>query len=118
MNVRIVKRPAGEAPENIRDAWIGLLLPVDPHYPHLITCQVGGVLSIQKPFLADQSEEVDSPSVRGYLVDALAAINLLEESSPSAAAWWRVNTPFLLQPGQVLHFDEECCEAEQPYIVH
>jgi hypothetical protein len=102
MNVRIIKRPLGEAPEDIRDAWIGLLLPVDPRYPDLITCHVGGVLS----------NEVDGRSMRGYLVNAIAAINLLEESSPSAAAWWRVNTPFLLQPEQLLHFDEECCEAE------
>ena len=117
MNVRIVKRPLGEAPENIRDAWISLLLPVDPRYPHLINCKVGGVLSIQKPFPA-RPEEVDGPSMRGYLVNAMAAINLLEESSPSAAAWWRLNTPFLLRAGQMLHFDEECCEVEQPYIVH
>lgn len=44
MNVRIVKRPLGDAPENVRDAWIGLLLPVDPRYPYPISRKLGACL--------------------------------------------------------------------------
>ena len=34
----------------------------------------------------------------GYLVDAPAALAILEAAHPDAAAWWRANTPHLFRP--------------------
>jgi hypothetical protein len=40
----------------------------------------------------------------GYLVDAPAAIAILEAAHPEAAAWWKANTPHLLRPRRRLLF--------------
>jgi hypothetical protein len=52
------------------------------------------------------------PRKRGYAVDPATAVNILEQVDPSAAAWWRTNTPHLFKPGRCLFFDEECCVSE------
>jgi hypothetical protein len=93
MEIRIVKRPVGEAPENIRDAWIGLRLPVLPNYPRIVYFGSGR-------------------SVRGYSVDPTTAINLLKKANPLAAAWWLTNTPQVFTPERCFVFDEECCVTE------
>jgi hypothetical protein len=46
------------------------------------------------------------------VVDALTAFGRLETVNPSAAEWWRTNTPHLLKRGRILFFDEECCVVE------
>jgi hypothetical protein len=110
MNIRIVKRPFGEAPEEVRDAWIGLLIPVLPRYSRLRERHCVGVLSgpqswVLKCFLVLTGR---SERKRGYIVDAAAAIELLESANLLAATWWRTNTPYLLKAGQQLFFDAEC----------
>jgi hypothetical protein len=52
------------------------------------------------------------PRQRGYAVDMTAAVQLLENFNPPAAAWWRSNTPHLFEPGLTLLFEEECCVIE------
>jgi hypothetical protein len=109
MNIRIVKRPRGEAPEEIRDAWIGVLLPIDRRYFPVRPRLVWGALSLRP-----------RQTLQGYVVDTSAALNLLEKSNPVAAAWWRTNAPHLFKPeGNLLFdhgnfvFDEECCVIEE-----
>lgn len=117
MNVRIVKRPFGEAPEEIRDAWIGLLLPVSPDCPSPMEAYALGVLSAPRSLFGlwlKQWFPPKEPPVRGYAVDALTAFRRLETVNPSAAEWWRTNTPHLLNRGRILFFDEDCCVVEFP----
>jgi len=104
MNVRIVKRPKGEAPENVRDAWIGLLLPVLPRYPRTLVRRGSGVLSGPRSWLAMWLHELigTGQRTRGYGVDTAAAANLLENVNPLAATWWRTNAPHLFKPGRAL----------------
>jgi hypothetical protein len=52
------------------------------------------------------------PRMRGYVVDTAAAIDLLENVNPLAAAWWRTNAPHLFKRGHCLFFHEECCVVE------
>jgi hypothetical protein len=113
MNVRIVKRPDGEAPEDVRGAWIGLSVPVLRHYSR-IKRRGTGVLSGPRSWLAMWLKEVVGPlpRMRGYAVDTVAAIDLLENINPLAAAWWRKNTPHLFEPGGCLFFEEDCCVVE------
>jgi hypothetical protein len=47
--------------------------------------------------------------VAGYAVEALAAVDILGERSPEAAAWWRQNTPHLMAPKRYLIFHREVC---------
>src|SRR5580698_1418153 len=100
MDIRITKTPPGEAPEAIRSAWVGLLLPLAVSGPR--TVPAVGVLSRPKTFfgwlLARLFGRIKLK--RGYLVESHRAIELLAAQKPEAAKWWRENTPRYLQPGR------------------
>jgi hypothetical protein len=114
MNIRIMKRPAGEAPESIRDAWIGLTLPVLPDYCHVVeVCEYG----IRSDLLSRLTVELKAlvgggARERGYVVDPTAAVDLLKKVNPLAAAWWLVNVPHVFKEGRSFLFNEECCMME------
>jgi hypothetical protein len=114
MKIRIVTRPLGEAPEDIRDAWIGLALPVAPKFPTVVERRIFGVLSSPRAFVSTCLRLLFGrrERMRGYMVDAVAAIDTLREKSPQAAEWWQANTQHLIKPGLCLLFDEDCCVVE------
>jgi hypothetical protein len=118
MNIRIVRRPDGEAPEDIRDAWIGLLLPVVPSHSRLVERRSFGVLSGPRSRLAFRFKAMfgRGTSKQGYMVYTLLAIDILEDVNPLAAAWWKTNVPHMLKPGLCLLFEEECCLVENPPV--
>ena len=96
MNIRIASVPPGEAPEEVRAAWVGLSLPVTTPKPR--TVRTHGVRSGPRNALALFLATLvgGGRRERGYLVDAAAAIDLLGRHSPEAAAWWREHAPHLL----------------------
>jgi hypothetical protein len=115
MTIRIVKRPHGEAPENIRDAWIGLVLPVKG--ARLVEGRGFGVLSVPRTWLGRRLKKWfgQVPRLQGYLVETAAAVDLLKRANPSAASWWTANTPHLFEsPELCLLFEKECCIVESP----
>jgi hypothetical protein len=115
MQIRIVKRPRGEAPDDIRDAWIGLLLPVVPEHSTPVEGRGWGARSTPRTRFARLLLPLFGRprlAVRGYLVDIAVAVQILDGAHPSAAAWWRTNTPHLLKPGMTFVFEEECCVVE------
>ncbi len=114
MNIRILKRPIGEAPEHIRDAWIGLTLPVLPQFPDVITARSFGVLTGPRNWLTSRLRTFlgGGELNRGYPVDSAGAFEILKKANPPAAAWWLANAPHLLRNKRSLFFDEECCRAE------
>lgn len=72
----IIKIPAGEAPKEIRKAWIGPTFPCSPilgwiHGEH-------GALS-----------KKETPERYGFTVPQAAAIRILEKHNTQAAAYWR-----------------------------
>jgi hypothetical protein len=116
MHVRIVKRPLGEAPEHIRDAWIGLLLPVELHFPRVVQGHGLGVLTGLPSWMGAQAAlwHGSTGHEKGYVVESSAALDVLAAANPQAAEWWRTNTPHLWERGKWLGFDEECCVVEDP----
>jgi hypothetical protein len=88
--IRIKSRPPGGAPENIRDAWIGVIMPaIEMHGP-----------------LADVLTHRREPKRNGgYGVSWTNAMRALGEGNPQARAWWESNTS-----GGQLIFAPECCE--------
>ena len=46
----------------------------------------------------------------GYIVASLAGIEVLERGNPSAARWWRENTPHLVRKRRYLIFPVDCCK--------
>jgi hypothetical protein len=96
--IRIVEPPPGEAPADIRAAWVGLELPTlgdrDGPSSHI----VAGVLSGEEATFAV-----------GYAVSGRAAVELLAGHAPDAAAWWRTNAPHVLRNGFQLVFPADVC---------
>jgi hypothetical protein len=97
--VRIVAVPPGEAPEQVRRAWIGLELPVTRHTPDAGSSRVEGVLSSQAAYCAD-----------GYAVYGGEAVRILAIKDPMAAAWWHSNAPHVVRGGYELVFPANVCE--------
>jgi hypothetical protein len=97
--VRVVALPPGEAPEEIRGAWIGLELPVAGRHAEGGSQGVSGVLS-------NQPAECGA----GYAVDGAEAVRILAAQDPEAAAWWRSHAPHVLGNGYQLVFPAEVCE--------
>jgi len=77
--IKMVKVPAGPAPEKFREAWLGLELPAKGE--------------------AFAQPEVDFTTgemvIRGktYMVPKEAALKILEQKSPEAAQWFRIYFP-------------------------
>jgi hypothetical protein len=99
MKIKIIAVPAGEAPEKVRRAWVGLEIPLPAGKQSLVVGESSGTASGKKT------------AFRGYFVDTETAVSLLAERAPTAAAWWRQNAAPLFQPGRGLGFREEFCET-------
>lgn len=75
--IEIVSLPNGEAPEEVRKAWIGCALPCLPSCGH-VAVPVQGVLS--NVWLMDK--------VDGFDVPQGIALRVLEHVAPEAARWF------------------------------
>ncbi|WGI21079.1 hypothetical protein [Amylibacter sp. IMCC11727] len=109
MYIEIIKRPNGEAPEWVRDAWIGLRLPLYHHLP--VTSKVQGVVTGSRTRLgAFLKGLVQEPqTMTGYYVHSKGAIEILAAFNTDAAKWWVDNAPHSLEEGQVLMFETQVC---------
>ena len=98
--IRIVAAPPGEAPPDIRAAWIRCVLPL--------------VAGTDSPEFGGASRGVvtrkPAKAFAGFGVPARDALVILEQRDPAAAQWWREHAPRLLQPGKVLVFSADVCE--------
>jgi hypothetical protein len=99
-SVRIVATPGGEAPLAIREAWVGLTLPLAYPSPHRV--ETIGILSLTR-----------QPPRVGYLVDGRQAVNILAEKAPQAATWWLEQASHVVDEGYCLVFSAEVCEVEE-----
>jgi len=112
MMVRIVDTPPGEAPLAVRQAWVGLVLPLWPGEAGPRSVLTAGVLSGPRSlwgFLWGRLIRRFKP-LDGFLVDAAAAVDILARHDPSAAAWWRERAPLAVASGRVLVFRADVCE--------
>ena len=111
--ITIDSRPAGPAPEWVRDQWIGLSLPLVPgHEPRSHCMKVIPRFIDQRSFwyelkwsfgIRPKTEEWD-----GFLVHAEEAVAVLEKANRTkAVGWWR--TCVRITPSTRWVFDAECC---------
>jgi hypothetical protein len=107
--VRIVAVPPGEAPDWVRQKWVGLELPV---HSRPRPFRGFGVLTGPRTFLRSLWAILSGQgeTIFGYAIDAAAALAALQRSSPEAAQWWRDNAPRHMQPGRCLLFHATVCE--------
>jgi hypothetical protein len=109
-SIRITSTPQGEAPISIRDAWVGLELPLLRDKP--LRYLGSGVLSGPRSFVATLVHLVTLRLTvhTGFVVPSLTAVEILEKSDPVAARWWRDNAPHMVRRGRNFLFSPECCE--------
>lgn len=112
MHIRITHTPPGEAPAHIRQAWVGLVLPVHERYAGEQRRLGVGVLSGPRTWLGVLLAMLTGRAkhATGYVVDAKTALDLLATHAPEAAEWWRTHTPHFLEPGRCFLFAAEGCE--------
>ena len=109
--MEIVATPAGEAPLWVREAWVGMTLPLAPG-PNGSEYEVVGVLSMgRRPSLLGRL--LLGPArrrVKGYRVPSGEAVRLLAERHADAAAWWSHNVHWV-ECGVFL-FDPPACRVK------
>lgn len=104
--LKITSVPPGEAPDWVRQHWVGLALPLPDGCEAPVTLPTFGVLSTPKTRIGQYLARFfgRARTETGYLVESLPAFDLLAQSSREAADWWRAHTPELAQPGRYLLF--------------
>ena len=109
-SIRITSVPPGEAPVTVREAWMGLALPLHRERPGRYLGS--GVLSGPRTVGASLFRLLTFRFAlhQGYAVPTLPAIEVLERSNPVAARWWRENTPHVVRARRYFIFPAECCE--------
>ena len=93
--------PPGEAPAWVREKWVGLRLPLAQNTQNAKSFRVAGVLTGPRSLRALLAALFAGGfrRVEGYVVDAPAALAILESAHPEAAAWWREHVPHSFLPG-------------------
>ena len=112
--VRFISVPPGEAPLNVRRAWVGLVVPLDTRFgnqPRQVS--VFGVVTGPRDLLVRLWDVLTgkAPKVDGFILPARQCVDLLEGKDPKAAAWWRENAPHMLAPGKFFVFAADACEV-------
>lgn len=109
-HVRILNRPCGVAPEWVRDAWIGCLLPLVEGECGWVEC-----VDVSKAPMSRLSFWIARLSGRtfrmaGFAVPSKTVIGILALKSPEAAEWWRTNLPQFAEAELGFVFDSQACE--------
>lgn len=110
--IRIIAVPPGEAPLWVREKWIGLELPLAfDTAAHIY--RGFGVVSGPRSFLLQLWALMRGRAERisGYAVEGARAVDILQSSSPEAAAWWRTHAARHLEPQRHLVFHAHVCEV-------
>ena len=92
IKIKIVAVPPGEAPLQIREQWVDLVLPAEKLRSD---AELVGVLTGRT-----------QQRTGGYSVETATAVHELEKKSPEAALWWKRNLPGFCRH---LVFDHDAC---------
>lgn len=108
LRLLVTSVPPGEAPEWVRQKWVGLSLPLAQRDATPKVFPTAGVLSGPRNVLTCLFAWLTGKLVResGYMVESLAAIQVLEATHPEAAAWWKQNTPHLIRAHRYFVFQQ------------
>lgn len=95
--IKIIACPPGQAPEEVRQAWIGLEMPLSLNQPPR-----GAV------FRGVLNGAPERCNVGGFAVDGRIAIEMLQQKNPTAAEWWKKNAPQVFKTPLV--FSKSACQ--------
>jgi len=108
--VRVVSVPPGEAPLQVRDAWVGVEMPYNPFMTY-IAAAASAVGLRNSGVLSGKEVGEEDPNEGGYAVcagDAIAALR--QHGRTEAAAWWEQHG-FGRDPTDFLIFGQQFCEV-------
>ena len=111
-SVRIIAVPPGDAPLEVRQAWVGLVLPLPTGIGGLpLRVPVFGVLSAPRSTLGRLWAILTGGTrmVEGYVLDPQECVDILEDHDRKAAMWWREHAPHMLKKGKRFVFPAEVC---------
>lgn len=113
--IRIVDVPPGEAPLEVRQAWVGLVLPLAQRNSKAKRIPILGVATGPKGRLGMLWRLLSFrfSLMEGYEVNVIAAVDILANANPPAATWWRQNAPHLFEPWRRFVFPATCCEPTE-----
>lgn len=95
LEVQIIARPPGDAPDWVRDAWIGLTLLIDPSCPTTVSISVRYTNRNIREYLKDAPEPDENTG--GYPIAGRHAIEMLRQTGKiEAADWWLREAPHML----------------------
>jgi hypothetical protein len=98
-SITFTSPPPGEAPDDIRRAWVGVTVPLTARESQVLRqVAVSGVLS-------GSLEHWD-----GYAVESRKCLEHLRAHDPKAAAWWSDHLPHYFMPGRRFVFPADGCE--------
>lgn len=104
--IEIVRVPEGEAPDWVREAWVGHVLPCDQFLGYAQS-RDKGVVSLQET----------TRNKLSYAVPQKDALQILRNYSPNAAAWWRIHGFPKDTPGEdYFGFDEADAKVVQGVV--
>ena len=112
-SIRITRVPPGEAPVAVREAWLGLELPLKRENPqrYLGSGVLSGPRNIIQTLIHMLTFRLKIHTA--FVVPSQTAIEILERTQPSAARWWRENAPHTVRPQRYFLFPPDCCERVQ-----
>jgi hypothetical protein len=84
--IRITKVPGGEAPEEIKKAWLGLVLPCYPIAGEIAGKRLGVVTGKVR-----SEEKACGDSYSYFIVPQAEALMELRKHAPAAAQWWKAH---------------------------
>jgi hypothetical protein len=110
--IHITATPPGDAPEEARQAWVGLELPLaagakGPWLDPAGDC--GGLRAAPRGFWISCWEALRRRWVWAYLVHTRTALEILAAKDPEAVRWWRECAhPSVWKPGRKFIFPRAC----------
>jgi hypothetical protein len=88
-------------PDEIKQAWIGLTLPLS---------ELAFILPRKHKFTINANGKITEVEQLGFWVETIIAVNVLRKTNPTAAKWWEDNKPELLQPAKSFIYNCKCCK--------
>ncbi len=106
--VEVVSLPYVDPPLWVAKAWVGLQLPVASGVQEFETRMLTKAPNTKwRWYMAKLLRR--TATVRGYLVNVKHAVDILSETNPEAARWWRENQPGLMDGKSCIVFRERAC---------
>ncbi|HUD45171.1 MAG TPA: hypothetical protein VMR41_06510 [Patescibacteria group bacterium] len=99
--IKITSIPPGEAPEHIRQSWVGLTLPLEKGYEGPIEVELGG--SVTGKYRGRRSV---------YPVLPWEALDVLGKENTEAAVYW--GSRGFYSDNNTFYFDATCAEIVSP----